>query len=97
MLKRALPVSGVKVLIYPFLNIIMIAPKIIKKTETNRTVIVMICNGLVFEMLLKEKDAPEMKKRLSQNSKVLKRVTSAKSFESVLPVIMHLEIDTPNR
>jgi hypothetical protein len=45
----------------------MMAPKIIKKTETNLTVMVMICKGLVLEMLLNEKEAPEMKNRASQN------------------------------
>lgn len=81
----------------PFWNIMMIAPKIIKKTDTNRTVIVIICSGLVLEMLLKEKAAPETKKRLSQNSKALKSGTPANSFESVFPVMMHLEMETPNK
>ena len=68
-----------------------------RKTEINLTVIVMICSGLVLDMLLKENAAPETKKRLSQNSKAFKIVTLAKSLERVLPVIMHLEMETPNK
>lgn len=82
---------------YPFWPIMMKAPRIIKKTEMNLTVIVIICSGLVFDMLLNEKAAPETKKRLSQNSKVFRTVTLAKSLERVLPVMMHLEMETPNR
>lgn len=63
----------------------------------NLTVIVMICKGLVFEMLLNEKAAPETKKRLSQNSKVPNKVTFPNNLERVLPVMMHLEMDTPNK
>lgn len=62
-----LPFSGINVSMYPFWNIIMIAPKIMSRIEMNRTVIMVICKALVFSMLLKEKAAPERKKTPSQN------------------------------
>jgi hypothetical protein len=96
-LNKALPFSGVKVYILPFMPIIMNAPRIIKTIDIKRTVIVIICKGLVFEMLLKENDAPEIKKRQSQNSKVPKTGTPSKSLERVPPVIIHFDIETPKR
>jgi len=40
---------------------------IIIAIEIKRTDIIIICNNLVLSMLLKEKHAPETKKRASQN------------------------------
>ena len=96
-LKKALPFSGVNVYILPFMPMIMKAPRIIKTIDIKRTVIVMICKGLVFEILLKENAAPETKKRQSQNSKVPKTGTPLNSLESVPPVIIHFDMETPKR
>lgn len=61
------------------------------------TDIMIICMALVFSMLLKEKAAPSTKKTISQNQKVFRMSTSPNNFESTFPVMMHLEMRTPNR
>ena len=66
-LKNALPLGGVKFILNPFWKMMITAPKIISRTDTNLTVMVMTCIGLVFDILLKEKSAPERKKSMSQN------------------------------
>lgn len=53
--------------------------------------------GLVLEMLLNEKRAPERKNSISQNSNVYSMLTPVNNFDSVFPVIMHFDIDTPSK
>ena len=75
----------------------MMAPKIISTTDTNLTVMVMTWMGLVLEMLLNEKSAPERKNSVSQNSNVYSMSTAVNNFERVFPVIMHFDIETPSK
>lgn len=66
-LKKAFPFLGSNDYIYPFWNMIIIDPIIIKLIEINLTTIMINCNTLVLSILLNEKAAPDMKNRLSQN------------------------------
>lgn len=65
--------------------------------ETILTEMMPICSGLVFVISLNEKVAPERKKTPNQNSKVLSKPTSPNNLDNVLPVIMHLDMETPSR
>ena len=65
--------------------------------DTALTITINIWSAFVFSILLKEKAAPETKKIPSQNSKVFNTGMLANTNDSILPVIMHFETDTPNR
>jgi hypothetical protein len=61
------------------------------------TKIIIACIILVLSMLLKLKTAPERKKRNTQKLNSPTYFTSLKTFFMILPVIIHLETDVPNK
>lgn len=66
--------------------------------EINLTLMIIVCITFVFSMLLKLNRAPLAKKMTSQNlksSKISGALTSVKTLERILPVMIHFEMHVP--